>query len=98
MQFSDNPALDATGSTNTNPQRRAVGTFGWLTLGFAISGFTASALLRYGQPLMAMGSSALTAVIIGTAQLIAMLWLVFKLEEMPAAQTKQWFVDRKSVV
>lgn len=80
------------GSTDANPQQRAVDTYASLALSFVISGFTAFALLRYGQLLMGMGSAASTAAIMGAAQFTAMLWLVFKLEEMSAALTKRWFV------
>lgn len=92
MQNSYNPALVGAGATHLKPQQGAVRTYGWLALGFAISGFTAFAQLRYGQQLLGIGNAALTAIIAGLAQFIAMLWLVFKLEEMPEAATKRWFV------
>ena len=92
MQNSDNPALVGNGATHLKQQQAALRTYGWLALGFAISGFTAFAQLRYGQQLVGIGNAAFTAIIAGLLQFIAMLWLVFKLEEMPEAATKRWFV------
>lgn len=74
--------------TNAPAKQQAVRSYAWLALGFTISGLTAFALLRLGSSWM--GSGALAATVAGAVQLIAMLWLVVKLEDMPEAQTKLW--------
>jgi FtsH-binding integral membrane protein len=57
-----------------------------------MSGWTAFELLRQSNVLARIGTGALAATIACAAQVIAVLWLVFKLEAMPAVQTKMWFI------
>ncbi len=78
--------------TNASAKQQAVHSYAWLALGFAISGLTAFALLRYGGSWVGMGNGAPAATAAGALQLIAMLWLVFKLDDMPEAQTKLWLL------